>query len=124
MQNTILKKPICSPADRELVECVKKAACQHYGIEEAILFEDSTPAVANIRFLCFWLIMNNTELKDYSVGQAFHKSRSSVLYGVDLIQAHKNIYSQTLDNLRHIARIANNFEKNSSWHIQTTNIRL
>jgi chromosomal replication initiation ATPase DnaA len=117
MQNLIIKQSVLNPADRELVQAIKKATCQYFDITEERLMEDSTPTVANIRFLCFWLIGHNTHLKDYMIGQAFDKARSSVLYGVSLIDAHKDIYRQTLDNLKGIARIADNFEKNYSWHI-------
>lgn len=117
MENLIVKQSVLNPSDRELVQAIKKAACQYFEITEDRLMKDSTPTVANIRFLCFWLIGKNTHLKDYMIGQAFDMSRSGVLYGVELIEAHKDIYRQTLDNLRCIARIADNFEKNYSWHI-------
>jgi hypothetical protein len=117
MQNLVTKQSVLNPSDRELVQAVKKAACQYFDITEERLLEDSMPTVVNIRFLCFWLIGQNTPLKDYMIGELFGKARSSVLYGVGLIDAHKDIYRQTLDNLRGIARIADNFEKNYTWHI-------
>lgn len=121
MSNNLIQKAVFNPTDRELVESIKKAACEHFDITQDRLITDSTPTVANIRFLCFWLIDKNTEIKDYMIGRAFDKARGSVLYGIDLIDVHKKIYRQTLDNLRSIARIANNFEKNYTWHIQPIN---
>lgn len=124
MNSTPSKPVVYSPADRELISVIKKAACLHFDISEDDLTNDQKPQMANIRFLCYWIIMRNTSLKDYMVSSAFNRTRHSVSYGVGLIDTHREIYGQTLGNLRSIAQIANNFEKKYLWHIQpisTTN---
>lgn len=124
MTTTPLKPTVYNPSDRELISVVKKSACIHFEISEDDLMNDRTAQIANVRFLCFWLITQNTNLKDHMVASIFNKTRSAVIYGVGLIDTHKNIYRQTLDNLRSIVKIANTFEKKYSWHIQpisTTN---
>jgi hypothetical protein len=113
---------IVDPADRELVSCIKKAACMHFDMEEAMLIEDKRPTVANVRFLCFWLIAQNSQIKDYAIAELFHKKRSVVNYGIETIDVHKKIYRQTIDNLRQIALLADTFDKNYQWSIQPINI--
>src|ERR1051325_7100056 len=113
------KKYIINPADRELISCVKRAACKHFEIEEERLIGDTSQVVANIRFLCFWLIAQNCQVKDYVIADSFRKGRTVVKYGVETIDVHIKIYRQTIDNLRKIADIANNFDKNYSWGIQS-----
>jgi len=113
------KKTIIHPADRELVASIKRAACKHFEIEEDRLLNDTSQIVANIRFLCFWLIANNSQLKDYAIAEAFGKGRSVVNYGIETIEVHKRIYRQTIDNLRKIAEIADTFDKNYEWAIQS-----
>jgi|SRR5579871_1933134 len=112
---------VFNPSDRELIEAVKKAACEYYEISETDLIESGAYEIANLRYLCFWLIMENTKLKDYVIADIFNKKRSTVIYGVGLIEIHKEIYRQTLDKLKAIAELANNFEKKYSWHIHLTN---
>jgi hypothetical protein len=124
MSNPSLKPVIYNPSDRELIAVVKKAACQHFEITESQLVNDSNPAVANIRFLCMWLIVENTGLKDYMIASIFNKSRSTVIYGIGVVDIHKKIYRQTIDNLQTVAKIANTFEKKYPWRIlpiSTTN---
>jgi hypothetical protein len=117
----VVRKPIINPADRELVTFIKKATCKHFDIDERRLIEDKSVVVANIRFLCFWLIAKNSQLKDYAIADMFHKKRSVVNYGIDTIEVHRKIYRQTIDNLRQIALLADTFDKNYSWHIQPIN---
>ena len=115
-------KPITStPADRELVHLVKKAACQHFEITEEQLVTEHSRTVANIRFLCYWIIARNTQLKDYAIGDFFNRRRACVIYGIEHVDVYRKIYRQTIDNLRSLAEIANTFDKKHAWRIQSIN---
>lgn len=119
----LAKKPVVfNRYESEMIAFVKKAACLHFEITEDILLGDTSTDVANIRFICYWILANNSALKDYKIGHAFGKSRMAVNYGVGIIDIHKKIYGQTLGNMRKVAAIANNFEKKHAWHIQPINI--
>jgi hypothetical protein len=124
MQTPIKRSVVFNPYESEIIEHIMKAACRHFEITEEQLITDTSPRVANIRFLCFWLLAENTSLKDYMIAHAFSKTRTAVNYGVGLIGIHKEIYRQTLDNLHSLAAIANTFERKYSWLLQpisTTN---
>lgn len=113
-----------NPWERELIAMIKKAACQHFEITEEQLISGRSRTLANIRFLCYYLIVKSTGLKDYEVASVFNRTRTTVIYGLALIDVHRKVYRQSLVNLQSIAKIADNFEKKFPWHIHqpsTTN---
>lgn len=106
------------PMEKEIAENVIEATCQYFDITKETLLCDTSTSVANMRFMCFYLIMNNTSLKDYVVGDMFNKSRNVVRYGKNHIEFQISIYGQSMVNLRSIKQIANNFEKKYEWLLQ------
>jgi chromosomal replication initiation ATPase DnaA len=107
------------PKDKEIMEAVIRATCQYFEITEDELINTSKKKnPVEVKRLCIYLIMKNSDLKDYAVAERFGITRTPVNDGVEIIDTHKKIYRQTSDNLREIAAIANTFEKKYSWHIQ------
>lgn len=123
MTKTNLKERVCaiSPDNREIIECVIKAACQYYNVTRDQLIEEHR--LANARHLCFYIIKVSTEdVFDYSIGKYFNKKRTAVQYGIGIIDHQKIIYRQVIGNLNAIIEIANNFDKKYPWHLQQINI--
>lgn len=106
------------PFEKEVIEHTIRAACEYFDIPRDSLINDTTVAVANMRYLCFFLIFKNTALKDYMIADVFGKHRKTVNYGVSTIEFQKNIYAQTARNLRGIQQLMNNFEKKYEWNLQ------
>jgi chromosomal replication initiation ATPase DnaA len=118
------QKAIFTPADREVIKAVKHAVCQLYEISEDDLVNDVTDAIAYLRFYCFWLLANNTDIKDYEIGAAFSKTRSAITYGISQVDSEKAVYRSTVSKLNLIADTANSFpNKKYEWHLQSTNTR-
>lgn len=114
--STTIENVFLSPDDRELVESVIKAACIFFQIEQQELINDSR--LVKARHICFYVISNNTHLKEKVIGEIFSKSRTAVRYGLSQMEVHVKIYRQTLDNMTCVAAIANTFEKKHKWHIR------
>jgi len=109
-----------SPANRELIEGVISAACQHFDVTREQLLGEYR--LTNARHLCFYIIHNSTTgVFDYDIGGFFNKKRTAVQYGINLIDTHKVIYRQTLGDLNAIITIANSFVKKYEWHLQLNN---
>ena len=106
------------PRDKEVMELVIKAACEHFYIEEEILISNTSIAIANIRYLVCFLIINNTGLKDYVIAKRVGKCRSTINTGIEKIDIHRRIYRQTLDDLEAVVNIANSFEKKFVWQLR------
>lgn len=107
------------PKDKEIMEALIWATCQYFEITEDELINTSKKRnPVEVKRLCIYLIMKNSDLKDYAVAERFGITRTPLNYGVEVIDAHKKIYRQTSDNLQKIATLANTFEKKYSWHIQ------
>ena len=87
-------------------ERVIKAACEHFEISEENLLKDTQYNVAYMRHLCYYLIKKNTNFSQRFIGFRFKQSRGPVRYGIELIDATKNIYSPTLADLTKIAEKA------------------
>jgi chromosomal replication initiation ATPase DnaA len=119
--NEIFTSLTPSPADTELMEVVIDAACKYYHITEDDLL-NLNRATVNARQICYYIIFSNTQLKEKAIGRRFKKGRTSVQYGVGLIDIHKNIYRQVLGSINGIIDIANNFDKKYQWHLQPINI--
>jgi len=106
------------PKDKELMETVINAACNYFEIDESIMLNNSSTDIANIRYIVCYIIMKNTELKDYIIAKRVNKARSTINTGVEKIDIHKDIYRQTLDNINGVISVANNFEKKYVWHLR------
>jgi chromosomal replication initiation ATPase DnaA len=118
MEEQVKQKTFILPRDKEVMELVIKAACEHFDIPEGDLMTvTKKPEATSIRHMCMYLIMTNTSMKDYTVADRFGITRTPLKRGVEIIETHRTIYRQTLDSLRAIAEIANNFEKKYEWQI-------
>jgi chromosomal replication initiation ATPase DnaA len=87
-------------------EAVITAACQHFEITETDLLNITAYNVSYMRHICFYLIKENTLLSKSAIGFRFGKTKSPVNYGIDIIGCTKNNYSQTLADLKEIAKKA------------------
>jgi chromosomal replication initiation ATPase DnaA len=118
MEEQIKQRAFILPRDKEIMEAIIKAACEHYDISEDVLMTvTKKPEATSIRHECMYLIISNTGLKDYAVADRFGITRTPLKRGVEIIETHRTIYRQTLDNLNAIVAIANNFEKKYQWQI-------
>lgn len=115
------KKYFIMPDKKEIIECIIKATCQHFDIDEETLIKNESLDVARIRQLCVYLLFTSAELKEKVIAEYFQKARSTVQYSISLIDAQKKIYRQTLGNLNSIITIANNFDKKYQWHLPSIN---
>lgn len=119
MLSATKRKTFNSPSDAELMENVIKAACQHFEIsEDDFITAKRVSTIVNLRRICIYLIMKNTDLRDYAVAERFRISRTQVNHGNDIIDLRKGIYGQTSVTMKTIAAIANNFGKKYEWVIQ------
>lgn len=115
--NTVVKFGI-SPQEKELMLAVIEGVCEYFDVSEDLLMSGENSSIVNMRYLCFYLITKNTSLKDYVIAEVFGKTRTTVCYGIRQIDWQKNIYAQTLNNLRGVVRLVNNFEKKYEWLLQ------
>jgi len=115
---TALKEPKISEYANEMIEAIIKAVSQYYGISETLLFTGTSRDITRPRQICFWLIRENTSLSSYIIGFRFQKTRNPVDYGISVIDSEKDIYRQTLVDLRNIAAKANSFNKMYQWTIK------
>lgn len=113
-----LKKCYISPTSKEIASTIIKAACNLFEIDKETLLFSSELSVCEIRHCCYYLIMKNTDLKDYAVGEIMGgKHRGTINHGMSKIEVQKNIYPQTFRNLNSIIKEANNFEKQHPWQL-------
>ena len=104
--------------DREITVAVIQSTCNFFNVDFETLKNCESARMANIRYLCFYLILTNTSLRDREVGEIFGKSRNAVWAGKYKISFEMGIYGQTVGNLRALINIANTFEKKFQWHLQ------
>lgn len=108
------------PAYRELIVAVISAACEYYGITKDQLISERS--LAHARQKCYYIIIKSTTgLYDYDIGNYFNKGRTSVQYGIALVDSHKVFYRQVLGDLNNIIALANNFDKKYSWDLPLIN---
>jgi hypothetical protein len=109
-------KAVYTPEEREIILAIKQAVCKIYEITERDLLTNVSYSIAYLRFYCFWLLMRNTYIKDYAIAEAFGKTRSTVNYGVEQVDSQKDVYQETLKQLKMIAETANKSEnKKYAW---------
>jgi len=117
MQPPKQKKPI-SARDQEKVTIIIQTTCGYFSIDKSLI-QMPGKLYTNIRRICFYLIAKNTELSHGQIAEQFNQDRSQATRGLDLITAHRNIYTPTLHQMRDIAEICNKFTpKQFEWHIQ------
>lgn len=90
----------------QIQESVILAACVHFDISEQQLLSGTTYDFVYARQLCFFLIKQNTILNPKFIGHRFNLGRFTVAYGIEKIDATKNIYTQTLSDLKKIGQLA------------------
>ena len=113
-------KAVYTPVDREVIKAVKQATCKVYEISEDDLLTNVSTSVAHLRFYCFWLL-KSAEVNENVIADAFGLSRTGIIYGIEQVDCQKNIYRETVSQLRMIAEATNEFPKKYEWHIQLTN---
>ncbi len=117
LQKEKQKKPI-SARDKEKINVIINCACEYFSIDKSNITMPGK-LYTNIRRLCFFIISKNTELSHGQIAEMFNKDRSQATRGLDIIDAHKNIYTPTLHQLKDIIKMCNNFEnKQFEWDIQ------
>ena len=110
------QKPISAP-DKEKVEIIINTTCAYFSVDRALIKMPGR-LYTNIRRICFFLIDKNTELSHGQIAEFFNQDRSQATRGLDLITAHRNIYTPILHQIRDIAQICNKFEpKHFEWLI-------
>lgn len=87
-------------------EKIVAATVQHFGINEATLTKGTSYRVAYMRWCCFYLVKENTQLTIEVIGKRLCKTRTPVYNGIETISVHRKIYGQTKDDIRKIAEIA------------------
>lgn len=111
------KKPVSGP-DQEKVKIIIDITCHYFNIDKALIKMPGRNCT-NARRICFYLISKNTELSHGQIAQEFNQDRSQATRGLDIITAHKNIYTPTLHQIRDIVENCNKFTpKQFQWLIQ------
>jgi hypothetical protein len=111
------------PADKEMIKALKWAVCKLYEISEEDFMNDPGWAIAGLRFNCFWLLSQNSGLKDYEIGAAFGKCRRTANYGIDQVDSQRHVYKSVSSSLKAIIAEANEFpNKKFQWHLQSISI--
>lgn len=95
------------PNDRKVLESLIDAACKYYEISREDLLHSSSRVIANIRYQIFYLVKINTNLSTNVISDYLKWSRGVVRYGIEQIDAQKNVYTDTARDLKEIVFTAN-----------------
>lgn len=87
-------------------EKIIAAALQHFGVTEEVLLNATSTQGAYMRFCCFFLVKKETLLNHTAIGKRFNRGRNTVVYGINTIAGTKDIYRQTLGDLKIISELA------------------
>jgi chromosomal replication initiation ATPase DnaA len=101
--DTLVSKP--------MLERLITATCSYFAIQEDELKEGKSTDQVYKKHLCWYLIKENVVISHHRIGQRFNiADASTVRRAIEKIQVHKNIYAQTLHDIRQIEKIANTLE--------------
>lgn len=116
------EKRFIYPIDKQVIEAIITATCVVFEIDRISLMRSNERAVVALRQYCFYLTKTNTEIGPTAIGEYFGLTKPPIMYGIEKVAAHKNIYMPVLYDLRRICETANTFKtKNEQWHIQLSN---
>lgn len=99
--NTLVSKP--------MLERIINATCLYFGIDEIELNKTNcSHDILYQRNVCLYLIKENVVISNQRIANRLKlDSATTVSRGVEKIQAHRNIYAQTLHDTKEIMKIVN-----------------
>ena len=103
----VLKKPI----EERLID----AACLYWDVDRDFFRKDKKDTdytgMVRKKYILFYLLKTNTAYSDQEISDKFgFLSRCSIRRGVETVEAQKDIYRQTLNDIEAIKNIANNLD--------------